>query len=329
MSINQSEDELLLSIKTNAILKQSLYVIAQAGGVVYTSFGIDSTKNNVTIKIPQRTFPTGIVQFTLFNVKHQPLAERLVFINHNDQLNIDVKAKNQKSKIKEKVTFDILAKDSKGIPIAGNFSVSVVDETKVNYQEDEEFSILANLLLSSELKGYVEQPNYYFNPANPERSKHLDYLMLTQGWRRFVWKDILANRYPMLNLLPEQNLAVTGQVTTTGGKAIQNAKMLLVSITPGYNLFLDTLSNEKGYFTFDSLNFPDTVSIIVQAKATKQGSDVLIKVDQLQNNLMVRNYPIFRANQLNYVSQKSDAQEKQERYNFSKISGISLKILEI
>ena len=56
--------------------------------------------------------------------------------------------------------------------------------------------IISSLLLSQELKGKIHEPQFYFKKDEPKADKALDYLLMTQGWRKFVWKDSAELSYP-------------------------------------------------------------------------------------------------------------------------------------
>ena len=97
-------------------------------------------------------------------------------------------------KTREKVEIELDAKDQKGKAVAGSFSVAVIDESKVPIDETLESTIFSNILLTSDLKGYIEKPNYYFATESEAVDKALDNLMLTQGYRRFTWKEVLSGK---------------------------------------------------------------------------------------------------------------------------------------
>ena len=46
------------------------------------------------------------------------------------------------------------------------------------------------MLLSSEIRGFVPQPGWYFEADDEEHRAALDLLMMTQGWRRFDWRSM-------------------------------------------------------------------------------------------------------------------------------------------
>jgi TonB-dependent SusC/RagA subfamily outer membrane receptor len=178
--------------------------------------------------------------------------------------------------------------DPKGKPTLGSFSISVIDETKVPFDEENETSIISNLLLSSDLKGFIEKPNYYFTDVNADKVKQLDNLLLTQGWRRFEWKNILTDSYPSLVFEAEKSMQVSGKVISMSGKPIIGGKVTLFS-SSGTQFLLDTLTDSKGQFRFDNLYFDDSTKFIVQARNEKDKKNVEIQLDRIPAQLVTKN----------------------------------------
>ena len=270
LAINTINENLSVRVGTSKdkIGGKEMFVIAQANGITYASFAFAPNQQNSTASIPLKNFPTGMVQFTLFNDESQAIAERLVFVNHHDQLNIDVSnSANPISKSKTELGLKVTETD--GNPIDGDFSIAITDISKVPFEEDDQTTIFSNLLLSSDLKGYIEKPNYYFNNSSPDKERQLDHLLLTQGWRRFVWQDITTGKEPEINFRPELSLEVSGKITNEYDKALPKARINLFSLTPGLILKLDTISDAKGNFVFDRLDLPDSASLMIQAKTIK------------------------------------------------------------
>jgi hypothetical protein len=136
--------------------------------------------------------------------------------------------------------------------VTGTFAIAVTNERKSPVDENSESTICNNLLLTSDLKGYVEQPNYYFINNDEKRKADLDVLMLTQGYRSFSWKEILNETYPVIGYQPQHGLELNGIIKTKAGKPIPNSKISLVSTRQ--NILLDTVSNADGNFSFNGLN---------------------------------------------------------------------------
>ncbi|MFA6275864.1 MAG: carboxypeptidase regulatory-like domain-containing protein, partial [Pedobacter sp.] len=198
--VNSNAEFINLKILANtpfyeANTDKSLFVVAQNANMIYYAAKASLKNQVIMTKIPKKNFPAGVVQITLFNANDEPLSERLAFVLHPDAMNLTVKSDLPVYKPRQKVKMILDAK-SAGLPTAGDFSISVIDEQKVPVDENSETTILSSLLLTSDLKGYIEKPNYYFIKTDDKKLGDLDKLMLTQGYRRFAYKDILAGRYP-------------------------------------------------------------------------------------------------------------------------------------
>jgi len=284
LNVNHVGDSLSIRISAspNLINGRDAAVVAQCNGRVQFAAKIKLDKGSNVSYISAKKFEAGISQFTLFTPDMQPVAERLLFIGHNDGLTAHIKTDKAAYNKRDKVNLDLTVTDANGNPDIGSFSVAITDEGKVKQNEDDETSILSNLLLTSDIKGYIEQPNYYFNPANANRQKYLDELLLTQGWRRFSWADLQNNKFPELKYPHEQSLAVSGSITTMGNKPVPKGKVTLFAKTGGLPIIIDTVADESGHYVFDNLNFPDSAKIVVKATNAKNNSSVNIKttIDQ-------------------------------------------------
>ena len=73
------------------------------------------------------------------------------------------------------------------------------------------------MLLTSDIKGYIEKPNYYFNHPDEKVMADLDVLMQTQGYRRFSYDGILNDTYPQIHYVPEQGITITGTLRGSNG----------------------------------------------------------------------------------------------------------------
>ncbi len=131
--------------------------------------------------MPATTIPTGIVQVTLLSETNELLNERLAFVQNPDLLNLAIATNKPAFAKRENVQVSFNAKNKDGGPAPGSFFVSVVDESKIAVDESTGNTILSYLLLTSDVKGYVEKPNYYFANVTKDTRAALDALMLTQG----------------------------------------------------------------------------------------------------------------------------------------------------
>ncbi len=126
-------------------------------------------------------------------------------------------------------------------------------------------NIVSNFLLSSDLKGFIEDPYEYFSDNSPFHQQALDNLMLTNGWRRFDWASILAGEYPEIKYHEERGIAIFGQITFDFFNIpLKNCKVQL-SILSSYNDVFTQITNDKGYFLFENLVYYDTVKVKIEA----------------------------------------------------------------
>lgn len=279
-AINTDGENLTVRISaTPDYANQEVIILVQSNNKIHFVSKGRLTGTRLTTSIPKNKFPEGILHLTLFSAQNEPLVERLVFISHQEQLNIDISTPEKEFSKREKVKLSMDVTNKAGKPVLGSFSVSVVDETKVPYDEINETTILSNLLLTSDLKGYVQSPNYYFTAVDEEKVRHLDMLMLTHGGRRFVWKDILNEPHPALAYQPEQSMSLSGQVTMSG-KPVANGKVTLF-YNHGKPLLIDTITDTMGRFSFNNLYFADSTKFVVQARNTKNRKDVKLELDQV------------------------------------------------
>jgi hypothetical protein len=282
LTVNNAGDSIYVKVAANDLFyknnqNSAFYLVAQCGGKCYYTATGKLTNLVFTKEIDKTRFPTGIVRFTLFSQKGEPLNERIVFVQNNDGLKLALSSAKQSYAPTEKVKIDLDAKkDDK--TISGSFSVAVTDETKVPVDEASEPTILTDLLLNPELKGNIENPNYYFINQDDKTRTDLDLLMLTQGYRRFDWKSLLSGSKPTITDRPETALSLSGTIKTLSNKPIANARVRLTSIKDHFSA--DTVSDINGNFKFTNLNFDDTTKVIINAQKANGGKNVLISIKQ-------------------------------------------------
>jgi hypothetical protein len=245
--------------------KDYTLLIYSGGSAITVNLKLDSMA--IKLDILKRHLHTGITRVTLFSSANEPLCERLMFVQNYDQLNLDINSNKSSYRSREKVSLKLHAKTRADSVDIGHFSVSVIDENKVPVDENTETTILTNLLLTSDLKGTVEQPNYYFSNSTDEKLKELDLVMLTHGYRRFEWKQVMPDTYPPLAWQPEKGLEITGEVKNLFGKYLAQAT---VNLLPAQSKQLfTTVTDNKGEFAFRDMLFFDTTRFILQAANAK------------------------------------------------------------
>ena len=287
-----NRDSVLVRIKTVSGTFQtprSVSLVAQSGGETIFASQVTIAKVITSVWIPKREFPTGIAQFTIFDGRGEPVNERISFIKNNDGMELHVSSAKKTYKSREKVTIDLESINRFGDAVPGNFSVSVTDESKVPFEEANENTILSGLLLSSDIKGYIEQPNYYFTNESYEVNKALDNLMLTQGYRRFAWKEITGTTSANKPLYKAESLGteISGRVLTLSGTPVVNGEVTLMSLSPGFVEKVRT--DADGKFAYKPIMLADSLKFAVQGRTAKNGKKTEVILDEVPEERLNKN----------------------------------------
>ncbi len=143
------------------------------------------------------TSTAGIARVTLFNEKLAPLAERLVFRNRRNRLEIKVEQDRKAYTPRGEVALNISTRDASGNGVPAELALSVTDDTVLSFADDKSANMLSRLLLESELPGKIEEPNFYTDLGEDKSALALDMLMGTRGYRRFDWVQVFNPIQPV------------------------------------------------------------------------------------------------------------------------------------
>lgn len=258
-------------------------LVAQTRGVVVHAAQATLAKKAFQIQIPRDKFPDGIAQLTLFNEKNQPVCERLVFIDRNDRLNVRLTPAKNQYKPREAIEVEVAVTDPAGQPVETTLSLAATDQKLAPPFENNPRTLVSHLLLTSDLVGSIEQPGYYFDETNTNRLQQLDLLMMTQGWRRFTWPEILSGTIPMPKYVVEDGLVLSGQVNRLNNKPAENVNMTFILMKKDSTRdLLMGQSDATGRYMASGMEFYDSTGIFIQALAQKGGNrSYTITLDQL------------------------------------------------
>ena len=186
---DEGSQDLNIGIKATPNFKKYSYLVVHTRGIInrFERVALDLQEN---ILLKKDILDAGITHITLLGDKFTPLAERLVFRYPDAEPRLNVVVGTNDYGRREKVTIAI-DKDKLGVEgELAKLSVSVYRIEGVNVRED---NIADHLLLASDLKGTIQDMGSYFNPANENMEHQMDLLMLTNGWRRFSWQDVVGD----------------------------------------------------------------------------------------------------------------------------------------
>ncbi len=289
LTVDADSDNINVKIAPGAEVEKStsttevISLIAQSRGAICFAGKSNAGSKSFNTIIPKSKFPTGIVQFTLFNSSGEPLNERLVFIKNHDELKLNIAADKQEYAPRQKVKIELNTKNKNSEPVVGSFSVAVTNESQMPADENES-SILSGLLLTTDIRGYIEQPGYYFAHDDKKANADLDVLMLTQGYHRFEWKQVLADDFAPVAYAPEKSLQISGRLKNLLGKPVANGKVTLFTANQGV-FMIDTVTDSEGRFTFKNLIFKDSIRFLIQGRSAKDHKNLQVELDNVQQRV--------------------------------------------
>lgn len=261
---------------------EAVSLVAQVRGEVVWASEVNVLPGKTDISIPVSTFPMGVAQVTLFDAKGIERCERLAFVNRDRQLKVEVKTDKEKYLPREKVKMTVKVTDERGMPMPAQLSLAVVNDQMLSFADDKSGTILSQLLLEPDLKGKVEEPRFYFDSKEEKSLAALDYLMLTSGWRRFTWEQVLGGNLPALANAGERAIVRGTILDAYTGQPVPHA-----SITAP-NSKVAQIADKTGRFTIDQMDIALDRNLIVTADKYTQTTPA---VNDYNQDVLVYLYP--------------------------------------
>ena len=234
------------------------------------------------IDIPKEKLPTGVHQLTLFNAKGQVFAQRQLFVNNGIEagtIHISTTASNYEPFAPVVLGVQTTAPD--GNPMPATISLAVRDQQNLGTAYND--NLLTNLLLSSELKGYIHKPEYYFESNDATHTRALDLLMMTQGWTRYNWKQMSRVEPFYIKHYVEDGLVIDGCVlgrmkdTPIEGATV---KMTLYSPDRSQKQESTVTTDKDGCFGFAVEEFYDKWDMFLSVTRNDKEIDCRIRLDR-------------------------------------------------
>lgn len=265
--------------KTTASLKL-IHVIGTMNQ--FQAFKVTKDISGGTVRgvIPIENLPSGVLTITVFDSLWNPLAERITFINNEEyrftaEMNVLHWGLNKRARNE----IEISVPDS----LTASFSVAVTD---AGIDSDSSENIISHLLLSSEIKGKIHNPAYYFSSTEVTVSQNLDLVMLTHGWRRFDWSKLIAGKYPVINYPKDTAyLSLSGKVYGVSPAQLRATPTIILVVSNKNNNSLNKMFflpvDAKGKFEDPSFILFDTVNVYHQLSKSIRDASVAYMEDKL------------------------------------------------
>ena len=259
--------------------QETYFLVAQSSGEIFYHTKVTSDNEISTLELDKTKLPGGILKFTLFSSNLIPVCERLVFNDYFDVVNLVVRPDKPDYKQREKVKIGVAAIASNGEPCEANLSMSVYNVAAQLKEDEYPNNIFTHFLLSSELKGNVENPAYYFKDDSLTTLQALDNLMLTHGYREFEWKEILEDDFPEIVFQPEPSIEIKGRVISSGNnKPVAGGKVTMMTLKSLLNVSQQE-TDSLGRFVFPELYFYDTIYVSLKAENSRGKTATTIEID--------------------------------------------------
>jgi hypothetical protein len=263
-----SEHIIITVSSTTGFNNLPVYLFGHSHHLIKTAQASQLTNSKAFFIVNKGDLTDGVSHFTIFNNNRQPVCERLYFKQPESKLTLQLTTEKEIYNTREKVNVSISAYNTAQTALQANLSMSVflVDSLQSAAYTD----ILSYLLLTADLDGKTESPQVYFDDKNKDAAAMANNLMLTQGWRRFNWENILQDKNPYFEFLPDyEGLAINAKVTNRKSNQPVPGINTFLSI-PGRNFqFINSISNKEGKVRFGLGKCYGNNDIILQANNDK------------------------------------------------------------
>ena len=269
------EEELEVQVRSN-FPEQEVYLLVHTRQQVKFAEARKINGGKTSFKVGKSSLGEGISHITLFNRDKQAVAERLYFKYPEEQLRIKAETDKKQYASRQKVSVSLNTTQAVAEQSGLNLSMAVYRLDSLNVPEQE--NILSYLWLSSDLKGHIENPSFYFENRNKETREAMDNLLLSQGWRRFRWQEVLDKESLRLPFIPEYEGHLIQAVITdkNSGSPVRGVNSYL-SAAGKLVQFYASNSNEEGQLRFVTEQLYGDKTILLQNYPASTGFRIRVK----------------------------------------------------
>jgi len=284
---------LLVTVNTNEQLSNSdVYLLLHTRQVIKTIEAATTINGRAKFTIDKDLLGDGISDIIIFNDQLKPVCERLYFKRPASQLKIALKTDKTEYAKRDKVNLQLQTTGQLKTNIDADLSMSVYLLDSV--QTYSETDIMSYLWLSSELRGHIEDPAYYFNSTDPEAAEVADDLMMTQGWRRFAVNDWQQDKRSFPEFVPETNGSFARGRIVDKQSGLPAAGVLTYLSVPGQHYFFTSaVSDTDGRVNFNINNLYGNNEMVIQTAADDGGKYRVDMNNPFSNEYSSTNLPGF------------------------------------
>jgi Tfp pilus assembly protein PilZ len=283
---------------SNTYNNSLLTLIIHNNNIVHINKSQTINNNQTVFIIDNSLFKDGINHITLFNQNLIPVCERLFYKRPTVNAVLETAINNKEFNSRDKVNITLAGYNNHKQLVESNLSVSVFKTDSL--QQDNDFDIQQYFWLLNELKGNIEDPSYYLNTINDETNIALDNLILTQGWRRFNWDNILQNPTTPKYLPEYESQIITGKVIDKKSLTPVDGVGVYLSI-PGKDFgFTAAQTNSTGSF-FALMPFIFNSTDLIAQTNNRTDSNYRVDINnqywEKYSNVNITNLSVSKANE--------------------------------
>lgn len=284
MQVNNSNASRIFVVlnraEANSAKYKTLKVVAQLNYQVVYSMVLNLDEGQTAASISKKGLPPGVMQITVFDERNLPIAERLAFIENYQFISpvITTELVDKKAKGKNRINFTT---DGEGQPSLSCLVTNYNPSDSILYNED---NITSSLLFGNELRGTINNPGYYLKNKSPETLRHLDLLMMTQGWRRFEWKQVLAKTYPELKYPVESGISFRGSMFKSDRKeVVKDGRVnFVIKGADSTSILAEASVTDKGEFLLSDIHYKKEANVAYMGTNNKK-ENFIVDVKLLPN----------------------------------------------
>jgi hypothetical protein len=255
LKVLDSEQQFQVTIENRTGMQAPSIIIVHSRHKITHADIIQDQGHPVTINFNKAELHDGISSITLFNAMMQPVAERLIYKRPTQKFTVTARANQSDYGVRRPVTVDLEAS------APANVSISVYRRDSIGTPAED--NIVDYLMLSSDLQGTIESPSYYLTDSK-EVNAALDNLMLTHGWRRFNWQDVVNRKKENIAFIPEVNgPIVTAKILNEANEPASGILAYLATPSKSPRLF-PSRSDVSGKIQFDVQNLYGPRNVVIQ-----------------------------------------------------------------
>lgn len=252
--------------ETNKDFYNRLYLSATLNGKLVFLNELNFDEGLSAAAISKKNLPPGILHITFFHPNGSVVAERLAFIDNYTVVQPSIVQTN--SKEQNGITYLTFRIDSLST-VSNSLLCSDASLVSPIFTNN---NLVSSLFLTSDLKGSINNPGYYVEDKSIVRLKHLDLLLMTHGWKRYNWKDVITSNSTTLKFPVETSINIKGKVTKSDrSEIIKDGKVsFIIKAEDSTTMLSDATLTDKGEFIVDKIKFFKKADVYYQGTNSKK-----------------------------------------------------------